>query len=397
MINATFLTLALSFTPVVIDDTIEVNDGIAKETTTISFGPDAIETTKIHDVYQVDNCSSYTDVVWMMPVGFNIDYHEVTGDMSLPYTENFLGAGAERCIHWIVVDDLGDVPNGYCESALGACDKLGEWGYDIRVELADYARGFVFDETKRPAIGGYVAGAMLAGAIVNERPDDYSGLALVGGTPYSSVESGIQGYNAIGCDALSSLPPFITYDTTIQFFDAIMTGASTKPFEIVSGPEAAWLTFVGFPLLTYDMTAYIFNTTHINNGNWPAPNYVYCTPDGEGGYEFCDEDEMLGLADVLRPYAALGYIKDITCELAAGEDSRFIDNLHLFDGNVFATSDALAFGPTMDDYLNKFTEARRIKILESEKAEADRLHAVDPHKHLHNKLFPFLISTVAAD
>lgn len=376
----TLLTATLlSFEPTVISTATEVNDGITKDTLVVSFGDDPIEEFQVHSVYR-ESCPFYVDIIWPSPVGFSIDRLEVLPE-ELPYTANFFGTGAQLCVNWIVIDEPGVVPFGGCESGEYDCSLFTseDWGMSLRLDMIDYALGELKNPHLKPIIAGEVAGAMVSGVAVNEFTDTFSGLGLINGSPYALPGTGIYEFNAGGCTALGELPPFITYDTTVQLFDAILTGAKTKPDEVVTFPESLLLTVPPLDQLinpTYYEAFYEMMTVHVENLNWPGPDYVYCTPDGEGGFQYCDEDEMLGIADSLRPYADLGMLRDLTCTIGSGASNPYIGNIGDFEGGVFATVDALAFGPALPGYLDLFTSAGNMKTLVSDRAENDRIHSV---------------------
>lgn len=384
----TLLTATLlSFEPTVISTATEVNDGITKDTLVVSFGDNPIEEFQVHSVYR-ESCPFYVDIVWPSPVGFSIDRLEVLPE-ELPYTANFFGTGAQFCVNWIVIDEPGVVPLGGCESGEYDCSLFTseDWGMSLRLDMIDYALGELKNPHLKPIIAGEVAGAMVSGVAVNEFTDTFSGLGLINGSIYALPDTGIQEFNAVGCAMLEALPPFITYDTTVQWFDALLTGARDTPDAPVVAPELFLLSTppldqllvdeFGSPTVpTYREAWYMMMTVHVENLNWPGPDYVYCTPDGQGGFEYCDEDELLGIADSLRPYADLGMLKDLLCTIGSGAENPYVDNIGDFEGGVFAIVDALAFGPAMPGYLDLFTSAGNMKTLVSDRAENDRIHSV---------------------
>jgi len=375
--NILLLTTLLAFTPEVIDVSEEVNEGITKQTLTVSFGLDPIEEFTLHNLYK-EECPYYIDVIWPMPVGFGIEYHETLGDPEAPYTSNFLGSAASFCLNMIVVDEPGEVPLGGCESGAYDCSIPADWGLSFRAEeMIDFARGELKNPNKKPIIAGYVAGAITAGAAVNANPDWFSGLGLIGGTPFAAPGSGIKEYNEFGCNNL--LPPNGGYDPGMYLFKLLLTKAKTNPNDLVVAPEAFLLPAV--PQLavlvdpTYREVFDVLMLQHIDNANWPGPEYTYCTDDGAGGMLYCDEDEMLALGDTLRYYADLWMIGDMACSLGDGYSSPYIANIGEFEGRILATVDAKAFGPAMSGYLEQFTSAKSIKTLESDRAESDRMHS----------------------
>ena len=229
------------------------------------------------------------------------------------------------------------------------CAVTADWGLRAFLDDLAFIRGLVTEAHphRRPIIGGYSLGGMVAVAAVNEMPDAYAGVVLGDSTLWITDPSLRAGY-AIACQGLNAAIAAgqVLDDQLAQLAQLIVQLALTAPHDLSPLPL--------FPPGTTNRQAYLlfFSTPQ------PAPP-VSLFPGGsvliagsvvEDRFFFASENRLNSQISSFNFYVANATVRDLMCSFA-GDDPAFVNNLANYTGPILAFELGLGFGELANDVI----------------------------------------------
>jgi len=248
-----------------------------------------------------------------------------------------------------------------------------DWGIDTAMEDAFFVSALAKASSrgKKPILGGYSGGSAAALAVVNEKPQQFSGLFLWEGTLISD-DPGIQARNAAFCDDdIAMMDAGVYFDASVQVFQTLFLLAQASPHDPTFIPV--------FPPGTSNLQALLFALTlpdPQNPLNFTDSFTRFIGNPFEATLAFSDLDRVLGLGALVGNYAPMAFIRDSHCSMG-GVETRFTNNLDAFRGNVLVFGAGFGFGSMMLDTAARFSSADVTVDYEPGFGESDRFFHVD--------------------
>ena len=204
---------------------------------------------------------------------------------------------------------------------------------------------------------------MAATAVINTHPHDYAGLLAIQGSLYSA-DAAVRDYNRPYCDALKAISEQgVIYDGSTALLIALVQQGLAQPQErpdpqLVQGLESVLPGYrVPADLTNRQLLIYFFGN-HINNPNFPTPEWVTATGSyQEGRFAQMSESQLQQLLPQFNSVATIAQLREYVCSLA-GTDTALIDRLREFDGHVFLMGTELSFGPALSEEQSLFSGAK---------------------------------------
>ncbi len=224
------------------------------------------------------------------------------------------------------------------------CGTAANWSLDVQLDDIAFVRGLI--AAARPhakvAVGGFSLGAMNAIASLDLHPGDYAGAVAIDGVPYAS-DPVVQAYNQTFCDALTgAVAAGVLFDE--------QGGTALKLLAFLAQTDPAGPTpLPGFPPGTTNAQAFTLALiVHQDAPVQPTPTYVLAAGDPlTATFSFSSLERITaGVAASFNDVLALASVRDLSCALAG--DTRFVDGLDAYEGEVLLVQNGRAFGPVMD-------------------------------------------------
>lgn len=255
---------------------------------------------------------------------------------------------------------------GYCNE--NDCSVMGTWDMEAYVNDAETVALFagILSGGKRPVIGGFSLGAMIATAAVNDHPFMYAGALLWEGTLVQPDPNAQAAFSGV-CDALNqALGAGVVYDDEINTFTqyTVFLGlgdpTGQSPFE---------------PNFTNEMWMNFLTTTPFDPPDGEAPGYTYLAGDFTTGWTYADPNRVLEVANQLITYEPLALMRDYKCAYAG--DDEFVDDLDRFRGPVLSIQSGVGFGVANEGTLALMTNAQITRVVEPTFGHLDWVAAGD--------------------
>lgn len=348
--------------------TIQLDSGITRIEYNIQAGPSSLNRFSITHVK--GGCGSpheQRSVILYSPFLLPGSFYEISE------TGQYAESAAGRLVMdgydvWLVDQRRTGLAPGSCEQGRADCSVMAEWDFDALSDdgLLALSMARLLNPGRKPIVGGFSAGANTATAVVNRAPKEVSGLFLYEGSFYTS-EPSIMAHNAAVCQTLeAALNVGQTYDPSAQLYGPILYLAATDPDGISPIPV--------FPPGTTNQLAmlYVFSAPPPAGALSPTPGFVRCIADfATQQFIYTNPARLFQVGPKFDNYASLAAMRDLACGLA-GEDSRHVDNLGSFKGNLLMFVEGTGFGQAMFDTAGLFTQARDVTIeYHPELGEAD--------------------------
>lgn len=332
---------------------------IEREVLTISYGPLPFERFNVVHISApwTRGNPNVPSAMFIAPLGQPARWWEATDEYadSLPVSEVYLGVDT-----WIVEQRMGTeetLPIGSCPGP--NCEVFGEWSFADVIEDIEYVRTELIDAKNNPTIVGHWTGAMTAAAVINEKPENYSGVVLWEGTLLTD-EPFTLAKNSQACAGLGGVP------------DAF--AASTQPWAEVLAVKAGDNDPFGFsPVLQFFLDGYFLVSGVATNLDYlhalfivdnPAlldrvsEGLVFMVGTVSGGPDVADIGQIINVVNdgVNVSHASLGILTDMACGLGGNTD--YTDNLAAFTGDVIVIGSDRGMRDELQDTLDAFTNAR---------------------------------------
>lgn len=315
------------------------------------------------------------------PLGSGFQNYEV-GDGG-DYDKSFAGFFARRNFDvWGYSQRVQGIAAGSCESGALDCSAMADWGLQTILDDVAFIRQRIelAHPGEKPVVGGLSLGSIASVAVINARPDDYSGAILIEGTLYDE-DPAVRAINANFCAVFEDLlANGIYYDGQgLSGFKLVNQLAAVNPTGLSPLP--------GFPPGFTNHQAFVATMS--------APPLSPTTP--RPGYNFLAgsipqdrffyANESLVHANIARfvDYVANRTVRDVNCGLAG--ERTFTNNLHSFAGPVIVFAGGHGFGTGMLDTARLMTSA---DVTINFKAEYGHVDHVFSQKHLHEVEHPVL-------
>ncbi len=345
MFNALVLAFSLSFDPSSYNvastgaDTFP-SDNLVKTTYVVATGEGPLDKVGVSRVRRTDPESLKGPLLLHAPLGYTTAWYELNEGSE--YNDSFLGSLAKRGWDvWVVDDRRFDVPPGSCETGAVDCSAANTWNIQTRVDDAEFVRSTMISAQwpgVKPAIGGYVGGAIFATASVNAYPDAYSGLIAWQGSTYLNDPAEV-GYAGFWCANIPSQG--IAPNSLLQAVVGLATAAPNEASPIAPG--------FGFPVETTNEEIYfILFTRHFDSPEWGTPTFKFFTSvDDENGapiaFKYAERDRVNLTASIADTYISFSTFSDLYCGLGQ-QNSTHYENLGAYDGRTLLMGSEFGFG-----------------------------------------------------
>ena len=238
------------------------------------------------------------------------------------------------------------------------CAVAADWGLRAFLDDLAFIRGLVTDAHphRRPIIGGYSLGGMVALAAVNELPDAYAGVVL-GDSTLWITDPGLRAGYAIACQGLNAaiVAGQVLDDQLAPLAQLIVQLALTAPQD----PSPLPL----FPPGTTNRQAYLLFFSTPQPGPpaslFPVGTVLIAGSVVEDRFFFASENRLNSQVSSFNFYVANATVRDVMCSFAG--DPTFVDNLASYTGPILAFELGLGFGELANDVI-ALTSSSDVKI-----------------------------------
>jgi pimeloyl-ACP methyl ester carboxylesterase len=224
------------------------------------------------------------------------------------------------------------------------CSTAAQWGAETQLDDIAFIRGLIADARPhaKVAVGGFSLGAINAVASLDAHPSDYAGAVAIDGAPWSS-DPVVQAYNQPFCAALTgAVGAGVLFDE--------QGGVGLKLLALLAQVDPGGPSPVpGFPPGTTNAQAFVLALiVHQDVPVQPTPTYVLAAGDPlSATFSFASPARVqAGIAAAFNDVVALASLRDFTCALAG--DTRYVDGLDAYQGEVLLIENGRAFGPVME-------------------------------------------------
>lgn len=297
------------------------------------------------------------------PFGYDVDWYQISPNSE--YQKSLLGSLARLGFDvWVIDDRLSRQPPGSCEQS--GCLAMSNWTIQTRVNDSRFVRQLIHDHypVNVPlVIGGFSGGAAYAQAVVNEHPNDYVGLFLWNGTLLGDATQ--QAYTQNTCDFLTVLVSLgVVFDPSPQLLAAMYQLLSLDPDGLspFAGSGDPALQFLDDKLMEMNITQatnrevfYVVHTEHLENPNWPTPDFFFLQGDTTQGFTVADTAQVMQLGNLIDSYGSVTTLRDIQCALAG--ETTYTANVSAFTGSVLAMGTGGGLGSLLPHTLSLYTNA----------------------------------------
>ena len=331
---------------------------------------ETVDGTVVERLYTED---SFIPVLVYAPFDYGPNwYTELAADASQSFGVVMANFGWDL---YIVDDRRVTFPPGTCEADPAACAFGGTLSMADRVDDGLAVLDVIEDQygPGRALVGGYVGGAIAAAALANEAPGRIDGLWLWNGTTVGSPTT--QAYNAFGCGLLDV---FLASGTNVLpggALPALFAGFQADP----DGPPFIPPQVFGLAgPFTAEELFYRVMTTHVDNPQWPTPDFRFFTGSAEEGlvgvfpsdpFERVEFDTVFKIGNIAGTYTSVGMLRDIICGIAG--DDTYSNNIGAYDGDVIMLGSSAGFGPDMEVLASQMPNANVVTNF-IDAAESDR-------------------------
>ncbi|HEX5760507.1 MAG TPA: hypothetical protein VF121_15075 [Thermoanaerobaculia bacterium] len=263
---------------------------------------------------------------------------------------------------------FADIPGGTCEAGLVDCSVMAGWDIQSMVDDIAFIRGQIaqLHPGTKVVAGGASLGGILAFAIADAAPGDYSGILPWEGM-LATPDLAVQGLNQAYCAALEAQIAA----------GGVVDGVGPNVFKSVT--QQAKLAPAGanaIPLFPSSLTAHqlmvlLLSVPAPGPITMPVPGYIQMNGSlAEDRLFFADEPRMFENISRFFNYVPVPVVRDISCSLA-GVETDYVDGLGSYAGSVLAIGGGRGFGPFMPDQLAMLGSTDVTFLLEPEFGHID--------------------------
>ena len=311
--------------------------------TVVQDGPQAINRFTMHRLRRPG--FPVRGVVLLLPAlgnNFTSYLFSEDGDEAKSFAAFFAQLGYEV---WGYSSRETGIAPGACAAALN-CSPALDWSIQTSVDDISYIRGHIATVTgRKPVAAGLSLGAVLALAVVNQHPNQYSGLLAWDGSIITDNPA-IRAHNLAFCNAFTGLlgAGVPVDDQSLPFVKAVAQLAQSAP----NAPFA--LPVPGFPPGLTNKQAFVLILSTPNPiAPSPRPGFITAVGDfTQGVLSYSSQARLAGNIARFNDVTATRVSRDLYCSLA-GVETAYSANLQNFKAPLMIIKAGQGFGSIMDE------------------------------------------------